>query len=161
MIKIIGIDPGLADTGIGIIHGRDEAVAGYSYGHISTSKADPLPCRLDRIYSVITDLLASEKPDLMVLEDVFSLKAYPLSGITLGQVTGVILLAGQRAGISVVRIPVREVKQVMTGNGNAGKQQLAEAIRRILEHEGAIRPDHASDALALALVGMMRYDRLS
>ncbi|MDY6825021.1 MAG: crossover junction endodeoxyribonuclease RuvC [Thermodesulfobacteriota bacterium] len=160
-MKVIGIDPGLADTGIGIVHGSGAFVDGYSYGNISTSKDDLPGYRLNRIYSKIAELLTAEQPNLMVIEDVFSLKAYPRSGISLGQVTGVVLLAAHRTEVAVERVSVREVKQVITGNGNAGKKQLAEAVRRLLSHDGPIRPDHASDALSLAVVGLFRYDRLS
>ena len=89
MIKVIGIDPGLADTGIGIVRGSGLKVHGYAYGTISTSKEEPAACRLEQIYTKIRQVLADEKPDLMVLEDVFSLEKYPKSGIVLGKVCGV------------------------------------------------------------------------
>lgn len=94
----------------------------------------------------------------MVIEDVFSLSEYPKSGITLGQVTGVVMLAGCRAGVSSVEIAVREAKQVLTGNGNASKIQLEESVRHRLRHHTTIRPFHSSDALGLALIGFYRYD---
>jgi crossover junction endodeoxyribonuclease RuvC len=93
----------------------------------------------------------------MVVEDVFSLSKYPKSGITLGQVAGVVMLAGSRAGVSSIEIPVREAKQVLTGNGNASKKQLEEAVRRRLDHNRPIKPNHASDAVGLALIGFYRY----
>jgi crossover junction endodeoxyribonuclease RuvC len=72
------------------------------------------------------------------------------------------MLAGCRAGVSSIEIPVREAKQVLTGNGNASKKQLEEAVRRRLNHNTPIKPDHASDAVGLALIGFYRYnDRLS
>lgn len=93
----------------------------------------------------------------MVVEDVFSLAKYPKSGITLGQVSGVVMLAGHRAGVSSIEIPVREAKQVLTGNGNASKIQLEESVRHRLKHKSPIRPYHASDAIGLALIGFYRY----
>jgi crossover junction endodeoxyribonuclease RuvC len=161
MTKVLGIDPGLAETGVGIVEGKKTEIHHYSFGTIQTGKEQSLPCRLNHIFSNITSLLESETPDIMVVEDVFSLKDYPASGITLGQVIGVILLAGYRAKADVVSVPVREAKQVITGNGNAGKKQMAESVRRFLHHDAPIRPDHASDALALALIGLFRYDRIS
>lgn len=161
MIKVLGIDPGLADTGVGIVAGEKSEIHHYSFGTIHTTRDQSLPCRLNHIFSSITSLFESETPDIMVVEEVFSLKAYPASGITLGQVTGVILLAGYRADVDVVSVPVREAKQVVTGSGKAGKKQMAEAVRRLLNHAAPIRPDHASDALALAIMGLFRYDRLS
>jgi crossover junction endodeoxyribonuclease RuvC len=163
MITIIGIDPGLAATGVGIVRGNGRKIDGYSFGSISTSKKYSLPNRLDLIFSKLLQILKDENPDLMVVEDVFSLKKYPKSGITLGQVAGVVMLAGCRAGVSSIEIPVREAKQVLTGNGNANKMQLEEAVRHRLNHHSPIKPYHASDAVGLALIGFYRYqhDRLS
>ena len=156
MIKVIGIDPGLADTGIGIVRGSGLKVHGYAYGTISTSKAEPTACRLEQIYRKISQVLADEKPDLMVLEDVFSLDKYPKSGIVLGKVCGVVLLAGTQSGVPLTEMPVRQAKQILTGNGNASKEQLERAVRSTLCAPTPIRPFHASDALGLALIGLFR-----
>ena len=157
MIKIIGIDPGLSATGIGIVQGNRSTITGYSFGSINTSKNNSLPDRLNQIFSKLLNVLKDETPDKMVVEDVFFLEKYPKSGITLGQVSGVVMLAGHRSGVTSVEIPVREAKQVLTGNGNARKQQLEEAVRHRLKHKTPIRPFHASDALGLALIGLYRY----
>ena len=158
MIKVIGIDPGLADTGIGIVQGCGVTVHSYAYGAISTSKKEPVGCRLEKIYAKISQVLADEKPDLMVLEDVFSLEKFPQSGIVLGKVCGVLLLAGIQSGIAVSEVPVRQAKQILTGNGRATKAQLERAVRRSICAPAPIRPFHASDALGLALIGLFRYD---
>ena len=157
MIKIIGIDPGLSATGIGIVSGKGLSVQAYSYGTIHTSKDNPLPQRLDKIYSKLTEVLEREHPDHMVVEDVFSLNNYPKSGIMLGKVTGILLLAGYQTGVSISEVAVREAKKVLTGNGRASKQQLEKAIRRKLNLVEPIKPYHASDALGLALIGLYRY----
>ena len=161
MIKIIGIDPGLSATGIGLVQGIGSTIKGYSFGSINTSKNNSLPDRLDHIFSKLLQILKDENPDLMVVEDVFSLEKYPKSGITLGQVSGVVMLAGHRTGVSSMAVPVREAKQVLTGSGNARKQQLEEAVRHRLQHPTPIRPFHASDALGLALIGLYRYQELA
>jgi crossover junction endodeoxyribonuclease RuvC len=158
MIKIIGIDPGLSSTGIGIIKGHGLKIDGYSYGSINTSKSFSLPRRLDQIFSKLLQILTNEKPDLMVVEDVYSLNKYPKSGILLGHVSGVVLLAGHQANVASIEVPVREAKQVLTGNGNATKVQLEKAVRHQLNHKKPIRPLHASDAIGLALIGMYRYN---
>ncbi len=159
MIKVIGIDPGLAATGIGIIHGNGSSVAKYAYGTISTSRRAALPARLHTIFTKLLRVLEAEKPDLMVVEDIFSLSQYPKSGIALGQVSGVILLAGSRRALVVKEIPVREAKRILTGNGNADKQQLEKAVRHFVRAPEPIKPFHASDALGLALIGMFRYQK--
>ena len=159
MIKVIGIDPGLAATGIGIVRGTESKVDGFSYGSINTSKNISLPTRLDQIFSKLILILKDEKPDLMVVEDVFSLEKYPKSGIILGKVSGVVLLAGCRVDVPSIEIPVRESKQVLTGNGNATKMQLEKSVRHLVNLTTPIRPYHASDALSLALIGLFRYKK--
>ena len=157
MVKIIGIDPGLSATGIGIIKGHGSKIDGYSFGSISTSTNSALPKRLDKIFSKLVQILSQEQPDLMVIEDVYSLKKYPKSGIMLGQVTGIVLLAGFQSSVPSIEIPVREAKQILTGNGNANKAQLEKAVRHRLKHKEPIRPSHASDAIGMALIGLYRY----
>jgi crossover junction endodeoxyribonuclease RuvC len=157
MPKVIGIDPGLAETGIGLVMGNGVKVDGYSFGTIHTSAHTGLPVRLHHIYSQLLAILTEEKPELMVVEDIFSVEKFPKSGIMLGKVTGVILLAGCQADVPVTEVPVREAKQILTGNGNADKAQLEKAVRHILNSDTPIKPSHASDALALALIGLFRY----
>lgn len=158
MIKTIGIDPGLSETGIGIVRGTGQKVDGFSFGSIHTSTEDSLSNRLNQIFSKLLQIIKQEKPDIMVVEDIFSLKKYPKSGITLGKVTGVILLAGCQVDVEVAEIPVREAKKALTGNGNASKMQLERAVRHFLNLTVPIRPNHASDAMALALIGLFRYE---
>jgi len=159
MIKVIGIDPGLAATGIGLVRGTGLKIDGFSYGSITTSKNISLPTRLNQVFSKLILILKDEKPDLMVVEDVFSLEKYPKSGIILGKVSGVILLAGCRANVPSIEISVREAKQILTGNGNASKMQLEKAVRHLVNLTAPIRPYHASDAMSLALIGLFRYKK--
>lgn len=156
MMKIIGIDPGLAATGVGIVRGTGFKIDSFSFGAINTSKNISLPNRLEQIYSRLLSLLKDEKPDLMVVEDVFSLPKYPKSGITLGRVTGVIFLAACLSNVSITEISVREAKQVLTGNGNASKIQLEKSVRNLLNMTTPISPYHASDALGLSIIGLYR-----
>jgi crossover junction endodeoxyribonuclease RuvC len=158
-LKLIGIDPGLAATGIGVVSGTHRKVEDFAYEVIQTDRNHPTPRRLEKIFSQISELLHRERPDILVVEDVFSLEKYPKSGISLGKVCGVILLAAEQAATRVIEIPVREAKQILTGNGNAEKEQLEKAVRQILGCTDAIRPFHASDALGLAIIGLFRYAR--
>ncbi len=159
MVRVLGIDPGLADTGIGIIRGARGRAESYAYGSIHTAANLPTPERLDLIYTRVSEIIEGEAPHLMVIEDVFSLQRYPKSGILLGKVIGVILLAACRKGVPAIEVPVREAKQVLTGNGNASKAQLERAVRSRLCLAGKISPAHASDALALGLIGLYRHER--
>ncbi len=159
MIKVIGIDPGLAGTGFGVINGNRREVLEYSFGSISTDAKDSIQSRLHTIYSKSLDFLSDQQPDYVVIEDIYSLDKYPGSGIMLGKVSGVLLLAAYMAGVKVDEISVKEAKKIISGNGNADKFQMERAVRNILNHEAKIRPFHASDALGLALTGYYRYKR--
>jgi len=155
--KIIGIDPGLAATGYGVVEGTGRKVGDYSFGTIRTPKSENLACRLNHIFSQLRTILNSEKPNLIVIEGIFSLKQYPKSGIVLGKVCGVIHVAGAQCEIPTIELPAREVKRILTGNGGAGKSQMEQTVRHLLKRKAPISPSHASDALALALVGLSRY----
>ncbi|MBF0240911.1 MAG: crossover junction endodeoxyribonuclease RuvC [Desulfamplus sp.] len=156
MIKVIGIDPGLAGTGVGLVQGDGQKVSAYSFGSINTDKKDSLYLRLNLIYTQTLDFICQQSPDVVVLEDIFSLKKYPNSGIELGKVTGVLLLAAYKSGASVHEISVKEAKKLITGTGSADKYQVEKSVRHFLNHPQEIRPFHASDALALAIAGFFR-----
>ena len=156
-MKVVGIDPGLSATGIGIVRGTRLKIDAFSFGTVNTSKDISLPSRLEQIFSNLTGILREEKPDLMVVEDIFFAPNYPKAGITLGKVSGVVILAGCQADVPVVEVPVREAKQVLTGNGNATKKQLEKAVRHVLNLQKPIKPLHASDAMGLAILGLFRH----
>jgi crossover junction endodeoxyribonuclease RuvC len=157
MITVIGIDPGLADTGIGIVRGNGLNVEEFSFGSIHTPPKTPIEKRLEKIYTEILDVIERHSPRMMVIEDVFFMKENPKSGILLGKVAGVVLLAGSHLSVQTVEISVREAKQILTGNGNASKKQLEKGVRHFLNLSEPIKPYHASDAMALALIGLFRY----
>ncbi|MCF8113981.1 MAG: crossover junction endodeoxyribonuclease RuvC [Desulfotignum sp.] len=165
MIKVVGIDPGLAGTGIGVLQGDACCVTSYSFGSVSTPSTRSAPFRLNTIYTRVCAFLEDQTPDLVVIEDIYSLEKYPGSGIMLGKVSGVLLVAAFRAGVTVEEIAVREAKKIICGNGNADKFQMERAVRHFLNHPEPIRPFHASDALGLAITGYFRhrkkYDRIS
>ncbi|MEE8432356.1 MAG: crossover junction endodeoxyribonuclease RuvC [Candidatus Desulfatibia sp.] len=159
MVTVIGIDPGLAATGFGIVRGSGLKIDDFSFGSINTPRNISLPHRLEKIYSRLMRVLEDAQPDLMVVEDVFSVIKFPKAGITLGKVNGVVLLAGCKADVPVAEVPVREAKQILTGNGNASKKQLEKAVRHLLKLQTPIRPYHASDAMGLALLGLFRFKK--
>jgi len=155
-MKVIGIDPGLASTGIGIIEGTYQRISSYSFCTITTPNTLSTPQRLQTIYESLTTIFITEHPSLLILEDIFSLPTYPKSGIMLGKVCGIVLLACSQIDVSVFEIPVCEAKMILTGNGRSNKQQLEQAVRHTLNRQEPIKPSHASDALALALIGLFR-----
>lgn len=154
--KIIGIDPGLASTGVGIIRGLSGKIVSYGFGCIETSPKVSHQYRLHKIFNEISDILKVEKPDLVVIEDAFSIPKFPKSGIVLGKVIGSVMCACSIAGVDMAEIEVKLAKQILTGNGRASKDQLERAVRTQLGHNEKICPDHASDALALAIIGLTR-----
>ncbi len=157
--KVVGIDPGLAGTGVGVVEGDRSNIINYAFGSVETDPKDPIHLRLHTIFSKVLEFLKCQQPDHVVIEDIYSLEKYPGSGIMLGKVSGVLLLAAYQAGLSVEEIPVREVKKIVSGNGNADKHQMERAVRNMVGYQGQIRPFHASDALGLALAGYYRHRR--
>ncbi|MDI7259395.1 MAG: crossover junction endodeoxyribonuclease RuvC [Thermodesulfobacteriota bacterium] len=157
-MKAIGIDPGLAMTGFGVVETLSRGGKACDWGAIRTESDCPIPLRLKIIYDGIKKLLEKWKPGLLVVEEVFVLKQFPKAAIQLGEVRGVIYLAAQEMGIPIVEIRPTEVKSALTGSGRAEKEQVQKAIRQILRIEKSIGSSHAGDALALALTGLSRNE---
>ncbi|MEW5736918.1 MAG: crossover junction endodeoxyribonuclease RuvC [Thermodesulfobacteriota bacterium] len=159
-MKVMGVDPGLANTGVALVSGAPGRVASYGFSTIRTSEKHALSHRLFQIFSEVNKLLAESRPDLVVVEAAFSAPLYPRSGISLGMATGAILTACGGSAVACREVAVRDVKRTLTGNGAASKEQLERAVRGLLNHDGPIKPAHASDALALALLGLFRAEAL-
>ncbi len=157
-MKAIGVDPGLAMTGFGIVETLPLRGRACDWGAIRTEANDPVPHRLRIIYEGVKDLLEKWRPGLLVLEEVFVLKQYPKAAIQLGEVRGVIYLAAQEMEIPVIEVKPTEVKSALTGSGRADKEQIKKAIRQILRIEIPLSSSHAGDALALALTGLTRNE---
>jgi crossover junction endodeoxyribonuclease RuvC len=155
-VKAIGIDPGLAMTGFGVVEALTRGGKACDWGAIRTEANSPLPIRLKTIYDELKGILEIWKPNLLVLEEVFVLKQFPKAAIRLGEVRGVICLAAQEMDIPVIEVRPTEVKSALTGSGRADKEQIKRAIRQILRIENPINSSHAGDALALALTGLSR-----
>jgi crossover junction endodeoxyribonuclease RuvC len=156
LMKAIGVDPGLAMTGFGIVETLSRGGRACDWGAIRTEASCSVPVRLKTIYDELKRLFEKWRPDLIALEEVFVLKQFPKAAIQLGEVRGIIHLAAQEMEIPVVEIKPTEVKSALTGSGRAEKGQVQKAIRRILRIEAPIQSSHAGDALALALTGLSR-----
>jgi len=155
-VKAIGIDPGLAMTGFGVVETLSRGGKACDWGAIRTESDCPISLRLKIIYDGIKELLEKWRPDLLAMEQVFVLKQFPKAAIQLGEVRGVIFLAAQEKDIPVVEVRPTEVKSALTGSGRADKKQIERAIRQLLRIEGSLGSSHAGDALALALTGLSR-----
>ena len=155
-MKAIGIDPGLAMTGFGVVEALARGGKACDWGAIRTEPGSPVPLRLRTIYDELHGLLKKWTPGLLALEEVFVLKQFPKAAIQLGEVRGVVYLAAQEMGIPVIDLKPTEVKSALTGSGRADKEQMKKAIRQILRIENSVSSSHAGDALALALTGLSR-----
>jgi crossover junction endodeoxyribonuclease RuvC len=156
-MKAIGVDPGLAMTGFGVVEALAQGGRACDWGAIRTEASCSVPTRLKTIYDELKRLFEKWRPNLLVLEDVFVLRQFPKAAIQLGEVRGIIYLAAQEMDIPVVEIKPTEVKSALTGSGRAEKGQIQKAVRRILRIEVPIQSSHAGDALALALTGLSRH----
>ncbi len=152
---ILGLDPGLASTGFGAISCGGDSPTLHTAGYISTSARDPITQRLSQLHSDLNQLIAKVRPELVAIENVFSLVRYPRAGIVLGEVLGVIYLSVHAHGIPVAEITPKEVKNALVGSGSATKKQIQATTRRILGVND-LSSAHAADAIAVALTAYYR-----
>ena len=152
---ILGIDPGLASTGFGAIRCDRVTPSIVKCGYIKTSAKEPVSNRLFQIYSDINQLIRSLNPDLIAIENIFSLVRYPKAGILLGGVLGIIYLSVSQNNVSMIEITPKEVKNSLTGYGGANKHQVRETIKDLLKMTD-VKSFHATDALAIALTAFYR-----
>ncbi len=154
-IRVLGIDPGTAVTGWGVVEGRPGAFRHVAHGTVVTSPRASLPAKLTRIHAALVDHCASWRPDALALEKSFVGRNVQ-SAFRLGEVRGVAMLAAAAAGIPVAEYSPAEVKLAVTGSGRAEKTQVEIAIGRELALAGPLPPD-AADALALALCHLQTF----
>lgn len=147
---ILGLDPGTADTGFGLIKCDKKGVQLVYYGSIKTSARESSPKRLEIIYRKVLALLRKYNPEVMVLESLF-FNSNAKSAVAVGQAMGVLKLAAARRKIKVVDYPPLKIKMILTGRGRAGKQKIQERVKSLLKLRTIPRPTHAADALAVAL----------
>lgn len=150
-MRILGIDPGTATVGFGIIDTTGQAnYRLVDYGCIRTSAKDSGPERLKRIFDLIHQLIDVFRPECLVVEELFFNKNTK-TALTVGQARGVILLAGVEKGLPIFEYTPLQVKQAVVGYGRADKRQVQEMVRLLLKLEKPPTPDDAADALALAI----------
>jgi len=155
-VIVLGVDPGSHATGYGVID-TGPVVSMLGGGVVRTSAKAPLPARLLTIHEELTRVIAEHDPVAMAVEDLFNAKN-PRSSLILGHARGAILLAGAQAGLAVSEYAPREVKQALTGNGAAAKEQVRFMVMRLLRLKEE-PPLDMSDALAVALAHAGRSGR--
>jgi crossover junction endodeoxyribonuclease RuvC len=155
-VIVLGVDPGTATTGYGVVRGDGSATSALiECGVIRTRARDALPARLAEIYDGIRELIARHRPDAIAVEDVFYAKNVRTT-LVLGHARGVILLAGQQAGLEIHEYPPAEIKKAIVGSGAATKEQVQFMVTRLLRLKSAPQPSDASDGVAAALALIMR-----
>ncbi len=150
----LGIDPGTARLGFGIVRAGDQPEA-LDFGVIETSSHTTMPQRLSGIFDAVCELIELHAPDVMAVEQLFFARNVT-TAIAVGQARGVVLLAAARSGIEVAEYSPSVVKQAVVGYGKAGKGQMQEMVRIILGLEFVPSPDDAADALAVAICHAQR-----
>ena len=148
-MRILGIDPGTARLGYGIVDADDGYLA-VDYGVIATSPNESMPNRLLDLHTSLVELIDQHAPAVLAIERLFFARNVT-TALEVGQARGVAILAGARAGLSVGEYTPAEIKQAISGYGNADKQQVQSMVQILLELESIPQPDDASDALAVAL----------
>lgn len=149
-MRILGIDPGYATTGFGLLQAERSAVQLLNYGTITTPTMLSFPERLVMLYDDMVQLIDTVKPDAVAVEELFW-GHNVTTGIGVSHGRGVILLAICKSGIPLFEYTPNQVKQAVVGYGGAEKRQVMDMTRRILKMEAVARPDDAADAIAIAL----------
>jgi crossover junction endodeoxyribonuclease RuvC len=155
-MRILGLDPGTAITGYGIIDIVEGTPVLVTYGVIRTSARMETPQRLQKIYRELVALLEAYEPDSAAIEEVFFGRNIT-TAISVGQARGVLILALAHAEIPMAEYSPPKVKDTVTGYGKADKHQVQLMVRNLLQLEETPRPDDAADALAVALTHYQHY----
>ena len=149
-MRILGIDPGFATIGFGLITADRGQVHMVTYGAITTPAGLPLSKRLYQISTDMEDLIGQLKPDTISIEELF-FNTNITTGIAVAQGRGVLLCAAEKCGVPLFEYTPGQVKLAVTGYGKAEKRQVMDRTRRLLHLKAVPRPDDAADALGLAL----------
>ena len=149
-MRILGIDPGFATIGFGLVEAERGQVHMVTYGAITTPAGLPLSRRLYQIGTDMEDLISQLKPDVISIEELF-FNTNITTGIAVAHGRGVLLYSAEKCGIPLYEYTPGQVKLAVTGYGKAEKRQVMDMTRRFLHMEKMPRPDDAADAIAIAL----------
>ena len=147
---VLGVDPGTAITGYGLVREEEGGLTLVDYGVITTPAGQPLPERLQTIYSGLADVAGKHQPQQAAVEELFFSRNVR-TALSVGHARGVALLALVDAGLAIYEYKPLEIKQAITGYGGADKQQVQEMVRLLLNLDHVPQPDDAADAVAIAV----------
>lgn len=149
-MKILGIDPGYAIVGFGILEAAGGQARMLRCGAINTPAGVPMPRRLVQIQEDLETLIHTFSPEVMAIEELF-FNTNVTTGIGVAQARGVILMTAAKLGVSIFEYTPSQVKQAVVGYGKAEKRQVMDMTRRLLHLTAVPKPDDAADAVAIAL----------
>jgi crossover junction endodeoxyribonuclease RuvC len=149
-MRVIGIDPGTAITGWGVVEGDGNDLTMIAGGVVTTAAGTPLPERLQIIYRELTKIIEEWQPESSAIEELFFSKNAK-TALVVGHGRGVAMLALANAGLPVAEYKPLEIKQAITGHGGADKLQMQHMVKLLLNLDDIPRPDDAADALAIAI----------
>jgi crossover junction endodeoxyribonuclease RuvC len=149
-VIVLGIDPGLANTGYGVVARRDGRLLALDGGVIRTPADAPQQRRLADIHAAVEALIGEHEPDAMALEQLY-FGQNVRTAFAVGQARGVVMLAAGQRGLECASYTPQQVKGAVCGSGRAQKDQVARMVKTLLGLLEEPRPDHASDALAVAI----------
>lgn len=149
-MRLMGVDPGLASTGYGVISAEGSRIVHLTHGVIKTDNSQSPGDRLSKIFDTVNELVREYEPLAAGIESLF-FASNVTSALPVAQARGVVLLAFARAGIPAAEYPPQAIKQALVGQGRADKQQVAEFVQLLLGLKRVPTPDHAADALAAAV----------
>ena len=149
-MRILGIDPGLAIVGFGLIEAETGKTQMLQYGAVTTPAGLPLAARLVQLERDMEELVAQLRPEAIAVEELF-FNTNITTGIAVAHGRGIILLSGYQAGLQIYEYTPLQVKQAVVGYGRADKKQVMDMVRRILSLQAVPKPDDAADAVAIAL----------
>ncbi len=155
-MRIIGIDPGIARTGIGIIDEEKGKISALHFTCLETLQATSLPNRLQEIFTQTTEILKTYRPDVLAIEELF-FNTNAKTAFIVGQARGVILLTAAEKNIPVATYTPLQVKIAVTGYGRAEKKQVGQMVQTILHLSSLPKLDDTTDALAVALTHAFSY----
>jgi crossover junction endodeoxyribonuclease RuvC len=150
MEVVMGIDPGTANLGFGIVRVEGNRMAALDGGVVETTAGVPVERRLERIHAELAELIAWHEPKAMALEDVF-FGRNAQTAMTVGRASGVAMLAAAQAGVRCFAYTPQAIKMAVCGSGAAGKKQVQRMVGTLLGLSEPPHPDHAADALAVAI----------
>jgi len=149
-MRILGIDPGYAILGYGVVDAEGTKLSAVDYGVIETTPDEALPERLSRLYDGMQTLIERFRPDMAVFEELFFYRN-TTTALAVGAGRGVAILSAQQAGIPLYEYTPMQIKLAVTGNGHADKRAVQQMVKLLLSLRSEPKPDDAADALAAAI----------